>query len=460
MEEWVRKVLEEEDLKNVEVKRIGNNYYAYSVSSVYDREKKRPRKISGKYIGKITESGIIRKIKRNIRTVFEYGNSQIIYSILNDIAAPLRKYFSSANEIMAMASVKAVRNVPLKYIDDAYLKLYMSRIMDASLSHSTIAMKLREIGSDLKAQHDFFKEMIDDGNTYLYDLSSIFSYSENTNLAERGYNKEHIFLDQINFSLLFSEDRKLPVALKLYPGSIRDVKTVKKTIDEFKLYNSIIVMDRGFLSMDMINYMSDNMRYIQPLRRNSKIIDYSINMEGSFTYRGRGIRYGSIKYGNYTLYIYEDARLRGEEISNSIVARAVNPEIKVHEERLGKISLISNLGKSPDEIYLIYKEREDIEQCFDAMKNEMENDKTYLRDNDAIRGYFFVSFIALYIHYRILEILRINDLIGKYSVNELLFELSKVYAVQYSDDKIEFNEIPKRVESLINKINMGILPKN
>ena len=112
------------------------------------------------------------------------------------------------------------------------------------------------------------------------------------------------------------------------------------------------------------------------------------------------------------------------------------------------------------EIYLIYKEREDIEQCFDAMKNGMENDKTYLRDNDAIRGYFFVSFISLYIHYRLLEILRINDLIGKHSVNELLFELSKVYAVQYSDDKIELNEIPKRVETIMKKINMDILPKN
>ena len=219
-------------------------------------------------------------------------------------------------------------------------------------------------------------------------------------------------------------------------------------------------MDRGFVSMDMINYMSDNMRYVQPLRRNSRLIEYSTSMDGSFIYRGRGIRYGSMKYSNYSLYIYEDARLRGEEISNSIVARSVNPEIKVHEERLGKISLISNLDKAPDEIYLIYKEREDIEQCFDAMKNDMENDKTYLRDNDAIRGYFFISFIALYIHYRILEILRINDLIGKHSVNELLFELSKVYAVQYSDGKIEFNEIPKKVESLLKKINMDILPKN
>ena len=61
MEDWVRKILEKENLRNVEVKKIGNNYYAYTVSSVYDKEKKRPRKLSGKYIGRITESGIIRK---------------------------------------------------------------------------------------------------------------------------------------------------------------------------------------------------------------------------------------------------------------------------------------------------------------------------------------------------------------------------------------------------------------
>ena len=158
--------------------------------------------------------------------------------------------------------------------------------------------------------------------------------------------------------------------------------------------------------------------------------------------------------------MYEDARLRGEEISNSIVARTVNPHIKIHEERPGKISIVSNLEKTPDQIYLIYKEREDIEPAFDAMKNEMENDRTCLRDNDAIRGYFFVSFISLYIHYRILEMLRINDLIGKYSVNELLFELSKVYAVQYSDGKMEFSEIPKRIETIMKKMNMDILPKN
>ncbi len=31
-------------------------------------------------------------------------------------------------------------------------------------------MKLREIGSDTRAQYEFFKELIDDGNIYLYGL--------------------------------------------------------------------------------------------------------------------------------------------------------------------------------------------------------------------------------------------------------------------------------------------------
>ena len=38
------------------------------------------------------------------------------------------------------------------------------------------------------------------------------------------------------------------------------------------------------------------MKYIQPLRRNSRLIDSSTSMDGSLTYRGRMIRYGSMKY--------------------------------------------------------------------------------------------------------------------------------------------------------------------
>ena len=40
------------------------------------------------------------------------------------------------------------------------------------------------------------------------------------------------------------------------------------------------------------------------------------------------------------------------------------------------------------------------------MKNELESDKTYLRSDEAIRGYFFVTFLALRIYFKILQRLR------------------------------------------------------
>ena len=98
-------------------------------------------------------------------------------------------------------------------------------------------------------------------------------------------------------------------------------------------------------------------------------------------------------------------------------------------KKFGKIAILSNIDGSGQEVYLLYKQRESVEVAFDAMKNELENDKTYLSDDDAVRGYFFISFISLYIYFRILDMLRQKNLIGKISPNEVLFELSKVYLI-------------------------------
>ena len=58
--EWVEK----HRSKNREIKKIGDNYYLYKRSTVYDPATKRSRKVSGEYIGKITENGIVKVRKR------------------------------------------------------------------------------------------------------------------------------------------------------------------------------------------------------------------------------------------------------------------------------------------------------------------------------------------------------------------------------------------------------------
>ncbi|MEM3264951.1 MAG: hypothetical protein QXH07_03245 [Thermoplasmata archaeon] len=63
--------------------------------------------------------------------------------------------------------------------------LYSSSQIDASLSRNTISEKLRIIGSDIAAQTEFFLSITRKEDRILFDLSSIFSRSENINLVRR-----------------------------------------------------------------------------------------------------------------------------------------------------------------------------------------------------------------------------------------------------------------------------------
>ena len=47
--------------------------------------------------------------------------------------------------------------------------------------------------------------------------------------------------------------------------------------------------------------------------------------------------------------------------------------------RLGKFAILSNLRFDPNEIYELYKPRDEVEVAFDAMQNELENERAYLR---------------------------------------------------------------------------------
>jgi len=68
-------------------------------------------------------------------------------------------------------------------------------------------------------------------------------------------------------------------------------------------------------------------------------------------------------------------------------------------------------------------------------------------------------FILLYLYFRVLEEIRRKGLTGKISVKELLFELSKVYLVNYSDGRNMLSEIPERVEKLAQTLELDIFPK-
>lgn len=124
----------------------------------------------------------------------------------------------------------------------------------------------------------------------------------------------------------------------------------------------------------------------------------------------------------------------------------------------GKISILSNIKDGPKEIYLMYKQREEIERAFNPMKNELENDKSYLSNDDSLRGYFFISFISLYLYYNIFVLLRSANLTSKVSVKDALLKFSRVYIIKGKKEII--SEIPATTEKLDELPGTNIFPKN
>jgi transposase len=469
MESWVERVVEREKLKRkvpLEVKKRGDRYYLYMSTSRWDRELKKRRKLS-RYIGRITKEGVVEtdRTKHDARSIYEYGNSKLLASMVEGLVEPLKQAFpEDYREIIAMGIVKLLQPTPLKLIKSRWEKLHLSTEMDASLSPNTLSEKLRRIGADVVGQKLFFQRLMTGNKVLVFDMSSIFSYSENLKLAERGYNSDGLYLKQINFILLVSQNRRLPVMIKSLPGSVRDIKALKTAINEVFRGKCILVLDRGPASYVIPELLREKeVGFVLPLKRNFRIVDYGMPLRKSFLFMNRGIYWGRKKTGKGFLYMFEDVKLRGEEETNFIKlvreGRKTRSQLEREKRKFGKIPILSNLDRDGETVYKLYKCRQRIEVVFDALKNELENDKTYLSDDDAIRGYFFVSFISLYLYCKILEMLRKKKYVGKVSVNELLFELSKVYLIVYNDGRTSLSEVPAKVEQLNEELRLNLFPK-
>ena len=441
----------------VEVKKIGNSHYLYRSTTKWDKEKKKRVKVS-EYLGRINGNGLVEK---NNRSIFEFGNSELLMTLAWDLVPELKRRFPDHwKEIVAISVVRVMDNQPLRLVKSRWEKLYASRQIDASLSPNTLSEKIRIIGSDHDAQYRFFRSLINRDDFLLFDLSSIFSRSQNINLAEKGYNHEHRYIDEIGFALIFSGKRHMPVIMEPIPGSVRDMKAYDSVVDQYDLKNCVIVADRGLASYDMPK--RKGISYIVAIKRNFKIIDYSMKLGRSFIYRDRGINSGKKQIEGKFLYMYEDTMMRADEETSLIkkIGEGTKTQKDLEEERpeLGKFSILSNMDSDPESIYGMYKMREEVEQAFDAMKNELENDKAYLHTTEGIRGYFFLSFISLYIYFRILETLKAKGMSPKISVKEAILELSKIYAMVHGA-RVSLAEIPDKSQKMADLFGLKLSPK-
>jgi len=92
------------------------------------------------------------------------------------------------------------------------------------------------------------------------------------------------------------------------------------------------------------------------------------------------------------------------------------------------------------------------------LKNLLEADKLYTRTDEKLFGYIFLNFISLYVYYKALNKIAEARLQKRFSVNDILLQLSKVKIYLCEDTEI-LSEIPAKVRDISEKLNLNLLLK-
>ena len=463
---WVKKLRQ----PKTEIKEIGGRYYVYEVSSIWDPQLKRTRKVSGKIIGKITkEQGFVKResysqpaIKLPVVSK-EYGATVLLEEMMSDSMAQLEKLFPSEwQQIVIAAYARLVHQSPLKNIELHYEHSYLSeKYPDVPVGSKVIGSTILQLGKKRDQIRKFFASIKNRGEYVLIDGTHVLNNSS-AELSEIGYSASKAYRPQVNLLYIFDKEGHSPLYYRLLPGNIREVKSFQLSLKESGLSNAVIIADKGFYSRANIQELEDNqLSYIIPLQRSSSLINYRTlqpldkkNLSGYFTYAKRTIWYST--NNQVTLFLDEELRLAEErDYLNRIETHPEKYSLPLFHEKqhtFGTMAIISNISQAtPETLYCQYKSRCAIEQLFDSFKNLLAADRTYMRTDEGLEGWMFINFIALSWYYKIYARLLDNNLLTHYSVNDVLQRSTKIKKVRINNSWYT-SEITAKTQKLLTAI--------
>ncbi len=187
--------------------------------------------------------------------------------------------------VMAVAMAYTIAPAALMHMGDVIDRRCIRQMLDlpedTDFSSPRMSELTAKIGSMDGSMEEFFAKRLDaEDGLLVYDLTSESTYSVRNPMAEWGRNKDHIPARQINLGLVTNR-KGAPLMFRLFPGSMADVVTLKRLVEDVKRLkdggDATLVMDRGFVSVKSVYYLLRNgMDFVAPMMLNESGVIKSI----------------------------------------------------------------------------------------------------------------------------------------------------------------------------------------
>lgn len=474
--EWVK--IYKEKGKTIKINK--GNYYLYEQKCVYDKTKKHKNKKIETYLGRITEdNGFIpakaaKIIKPENTCTKNYGSFLLFQTIGKDIYNRLEKYFGEyASLIYTIASLRAEERTMYSEIEDAYRENYISNFFkNLSVSKSSLSSFLDELSKYKNEKILFMREDIQKDDILIFDGTNILCGSQNISYAGYGYKHGHNYKMQANELYVYSYSQRKPVYYKLLEGSVSDKATLADVLKEAGIQNSISLIDNGFESDSNINsLLASKSKYIMALKRSSKLVPEEV-LKDTTREKAKEI----FNNEHEAIFAYESKTEKEERICiyfNQTIASVdmteyidkMNRKIKGYtkenlikdQERFGIYVIKTNVTNfNLQEIYEHYKSRYEIEYMFDTVKNTLNFDKSYTKNDSSLESWAFINHISILLTQRVYDLLKEKDV--NISLHHLYKKLRQV-KVQKDlldiSEKFELQHIPKNIRELLKKLGLS-----
>jgi transposase len=390
-------------------------------------------------------------------------------------------------QVLMLAFYMISSGEPAMYCEDWILKA--ESLSCGNMSSQNISRLLSTISNaERMAFFEKWGEIRNEQEYLALDITSISSYSEFISDIEWGYNRDKEHLAQINVCMLLGEQSRLPVFQTTYSGSLKDVSTLKTTLQlasGLKLRNLSLVMDKGFCSKNNIDAMledTEGVRFLIAMpftmafaknqadseRKDIDTVDNTLVVgediiRGITKERSWGSRHSLFTHVFYNAELaYQTrnrlyghvAKLKAEfledpanpkhamDVDKYLIVRkseksasgyTVNIRYESIESQLrlpGWLVIVSNHIDKASEAIQIYRSKDVVEKGFLRMKNCLDLGRLRVHSDIHMQNKLFIGFVALIIMAHIHKKMTDNHMYETMTLKKMLKTLER-FRVQY-----------------------------